>query len=162
MMSIRVRFLFLALLAFSQAGCLVLAGTAAVGGGVAGYAYVKGKVSQTFAAPIDKTESATELALRDLGMPFSKPRYGPTHGEIDASSSIGEPVVIDIDQEKEQVRVSVRVGSFGDQALSHKILDQIEKRLNSDEPLPPSTSPFIPPANIKQAVHETNEPPLAN
>jgi hypothetical protein len=162
MTSNRVRLLIFGLLAFSQAGCLVLAGTAAVGGGAAGYAYVKGKVSQTFTAPMDKAEAASEAALQDLGLPYSKPRIGSTHSQIDANTSLGEAILIDLDQEKDQVRISVRVGSFGDQTLSHRILDQVEKRLNSSESLPQGNSPFIPPAGVKQASHETTEPPLAN
>jgi hypothetical protein len=169
----RIRLLFLAFLALSQSGCLVLAGSAAVGGGVAGVAYVKGKVAQSYDAPMTKTEAAVEASLRDLNLSAGKLRPGPTHSEIEGSTSLGETVIIDIDQEKGdaakeggRTKVSIRVGTFGDQTLSKRILDQVDKRLNSNEPLPPAgtgSSPFIPPTNtIKQAVHETSEPPLAN
>src|SRR5579864_2226656 len=176
MRSRQLGWLFFALVAFSQAGCLFMATTAVVGGGaagVAGVAYVKGKLVQSFDAPMDKAQAATRAALYDLGYSQGSVRPGNNHVEIDSNTSLGEAILIDLDLEKQQapvdppkVRISIRVGTFGDATLSHRIFEQIEKRLNSDEPLPPvpppSTlqRPTVSQASFNQPVRQTDEPPL--
>ncbi|HEV3142917.1 MAG TPA: DUF3568 family protein [Gemmataceae bacterium] len=168
----KICFVLLTLLAFTQAGCLFMATTAVVGGGAAGLtgvAYVKGKLSQEFTAPMDKAQAATRAALYDLGFPQGTLRAGSTHAEIDSNTSLNEIIMIDIDAQKQtvpadeaKVRISIRVGTFGDATLSNRIFDQIEKRLNSNEPLPPALgTPNIVNTSIDQPRRQTDEPPLA-
>jgi len=172
MCSAHVRWYLLAFLALSQAGCLFMATTAVVGGGaagVAGVAYVRGKLTQTFTAPMDKAQAATRAALHDLGFPEGTLRPGSSHSEIDSNTSLGEGILIDIDLEKQsapvdepQVRISIRVGTFGDATLSRRIFDQIEKRLSSNEPTSFAPNPSgIVTTSIDQPMRQTDEPPLA-
>jgi hypothetical protein len=171
----QIRWLFFALLALSQAGCLFMATTAVVGGGAAGYAgfaYAKGKIAQSFNAPMDKAQACTRAALYDLGYPQGTLRPGTNHCEIDSNTPLGEAILIDIDLEKQsaptddpKVRINIRVGSFGDATLSKRIFDQIEKRLDSNEPLPPQQpalqTPKVINASFNQPARQTDEPPLA-
>jgi len=175
----QIRWLFFALLALSQAGCLFMATTAVVGGGAAGYAgyaYAKGRIVQSFDAPMDKAQAATRDALYDLGYPQGTLRPGTAHAEIDSNTPLGEAILINIDLEKQsaptddpKVQISIRVGSFGDATLSKRIFDQIEKRLDPNEQLPPVPPPAQPTlqtptvinASFNQPVRQTDEPPLA-
>jgi hypothetical protein len=183
----------LGLVALSGAGCLAVVGAAAVGGGIAGYAYYKGRVIQDFPASLAEVESATVLALQDLKLPPGEKHVPPTPTggsppEISITTSTADQATVTIVMEPAAsrlpgeglvTRVGVRVGTFGDQVLSQRILAQVAARLAQKNPrivpLPAPVGPAGTPPNVVQGPQtpptwrptsnpgsgsETAEPPL--
>ena len=119
-----------AVLALGSSGCLALvAGTA---GGVAAYAYVKGKVDESYTASFGDTWAATHAAMRDLGMPVLKEENTTTKGAIESKNAEGEKVHIQVEAKSGNkpadgttTRVDVRVATFGDRRYSDHFLNQI-------------------------------------
>jgi hypothetical protein len=154
-----------ALLALGNAGCVMLAATA-VGGGAVGLAYVNGKVTDTFDAPLDATAVATRSALQDLGLPQESEQFGKAHGEVNSRTGTERQIQIDLDAitpavpaDPTKTKVGVRVVAFGDEALSRRVLDQIQYRLRN--PAPVSAAPPLPPPPGASLPKQTDEPPLA-
>ncbi|GBD36640.1 hypothetical protein HRbin36_01765 [bacterium HR36] len=132
-------YIFLSLLLFSLAtqGCLaVIAGGAAGLAGAAAYEYWKGNVSEHVPAERQAVWQATHAALADLQLPVL---YSGTEGEallIESRSPNDEPIKITLAAAKSQLpqgpartEVSIRVGTWGDEYLSRRILEQIYARL---------------------------------
>jgi hypothetical protein len=151
--------LALAALALANTGCLVVAGAAAAGG-VAGYAYYRGSVPGDFAGSFEQVWAATQGALGDLGLPVTAALPGTGQGTLESHTSSGDHIEILVEAlppaQGPQTRVSVRVGLFGDQAVSDRILNQIQSRLGgASGGAPPATSE--PPVTAASSP----EPPLA-
>jgi hypothetical protein len=132
--------------ALANAGCLAAAAGVAAGG-VAGYAYYKGKVSQDYSADLDRTWSATVTALGELGMPVVSQERDNTGGVIESRTSTDDSVHITLDTrsspiptEGSMTRVGVRVGTFGDVALSERLLNQLGAHLVARLASPPAVT----------------------
>jgi hypothetical protein len=163
--------------ALVSGGCLAAAAGAA-GGAAVGYVYYKGKVNQEYNASFDDTWAATQRAMTELGMPLVKQeRQGPS-GWMEFRTNMDDRVRITLDQmvspvpaEGALTRLGIRVRTFGDQALSERILNQIGAHLVA-RPAPVAvTAPTWAPGGappqpaIRAAggvVPETREPPLLN
>lgn len=161
MKSSRIVFPIIAVIAIVQTGCLALTTATAVGGGVAGVAYVRGRCTETMSANIDDTADATLAALQDVGMPADKHRIGRTYGEIDSWTPDRHPLMIDLESvpgksadEPPQTKVGIRFGPFGDKAQSERIIAQIMYRLEN----PPAPQPAAP---LQPSAKQSDEPPLA-
>jgi hypothetical protein len=161
----------LALLALSQAGCLVLA-AGAVGGGAAAIGIRRGTVARSFEASVDDTTVALQSALRDLGLPIQNPRGRPNFAEIDSTMSGGGAVLMTVmpdpttaPGEKPQARVEVHVKVFGDKQFSERLLEQVGYRLKNPTPAPPPLPPQAPtnsfPPPSPPLANQTEEPGLA-
>ena len=155
--------------ALAAGGCLWVAAGAA-GGAAVGYAYYKGKVSETYQAQLGDAWTATRLALNELGMPVVAEAYDATGGFIESRTGTGERVQIDLEVQPSRVpadgartHIGVRVANFGDRAVSERILYQVGMHLTpvglaDVRPVPPQplTAPVIQPAS-----HTTPETPPA-
>jgi hypothetical protein len=147
-------------MALTSSGCLfVAAGAAAGGGAAAGYAYYKGLVTREYVANVDDVWAATHAALADLGMPVSHEERANGGASLESRTADGDRVRISFDVAPSRIpaegsltRVGVRVATFGDVAVSERILDQIGAHLV------PGARPAPPPAG---APAETPPPPLA-
>ncbi len=145
-------FALLAGLALTPTGCLFLAAGAA-GGAAVGYAYYRGKVSETYQAPFGDAWAATRTALTELGMPVVAESRDAAGGFIESRTGTGERVHVllealpnPIPAEGGQTRVGVRVAHFGDRAVSERILYQVglhvtPASLAHVRPLPPASPP---------------------
>ena len=124
--------IFLIALAFSTAGCLLFAAGAAAGAGVAGYKYGKGELKATEPAPLDRTWDATLAAAQDMSLPVVSQSKDTLQSHLISRTANDKKVDIDLKKLSDTTtEVSIRVGTFGDEAMSHTILDAIRKRLSS-------------------------------
>jgi hypothetical protein len=142
--------LLLAFLAISQSGCLLAAAGAAAGAGA--YAYYKGNVTETCAVEFGDAYQGTKEAMLDLGMPVLHEEHHGVTGTIESSLQDGTKVTVNL-QEKPRVlasdhhetEVGVRIGTFGDDKTSTKILQQIALR-TSQRKQPGATPAAVVPA----------------
>ncbi len=138
-------YLGMAALALGNAGCLVAAAAGAAGG-VAGYAYYKGKVCRPFVANVEDVRLATRKALAELQMTITKDEANPKGGQIEAYVD-KDKIAITLEVQDSPVggeapvtQVAIRVATFGNEGLSERILDQISFHL-----VPPAVVPVPPP-----------------
>ncbi len=169
--SLRIRYrhaatAVLLLLALTNSGCL-LATAGIAGGAVAGYAYSKGKLCDTYNANGDDTWAATRTALAELGMPIVNEERQGTEGFIESRTADGDRVRIYVQAESSKIpaegqvsRVCVRIATFGDRPVSDRILDQVGMHLVAT-PLPGVPAP-PPAANlgvIQTGASPSSSPP---
>lgn len=163
----RVAWLLIAALALANGGCLVVAAGAAAGGAAAvGYALWKGRMYRDYAAAMPETQAAVVAALGDLKFPLASQATADGETYVEALAGDNSKVKIYLDPVPSRVpadgpvtRVSIRVGTFGDEDLTRRLLDQIGLHLgtaNPTAPLRPVPAPPPPPP-----PGETAPPPLA-
>ncbi len=151
----------LATTALINAGCLVAAvGAAAGAAGAAGYLYYTAPLVRDYPASYGDTLAAVKTALAELQFPLVKeqPEGGGTLIETRTGDGVSVQVTLDmltspVPADGSATRVSVRVGHFGDEAISTRIQDQIAKHV---APPPPPLARPVPPPPV-----ETAPPPLA-
>jgi hypothetical protein len=119
----------LCVLVAGGSGCVL--GVAAVAGAGAGtYAYVKGEMSGTQSASLDKTWAAAQAVVQELGFTVEKKTKDGVQAELVARDSKNTRIVISLKRVAEAAtEVSVRVGVFGDEAISRTILDRIRAKV---------------------------------
>jgi hypothetical protein len=109
-------------------GCVavVVGGAAAVGT----YAYVNGESKATVAYDLDKTWNATQGAMSDLQFPVISKKKDALEAELVARNASDKKIAIHLKRLSDTAtEIRVRVGTFGDEGLSHMILDKINKHL---------------------------------
>lgn len=158
----RTAFVAVALVALTNAGCIIAAVGAAAGGAAAvGYAYYAAPLVREYPTPFGETLAAVKAALADLQFPVVKETPAGDGTVIETRTGEGVKVQVSLDiitsavpADGSVTKVSVRVGHFGDDAVSTRIQDQIAHHLPG---LPP------PPAPMLQAPRppESAPPPLA-
>jgi hypothetical protein len=157
-----------AVAALLNGGCLVAAAAGAAGGGAAAvYAYQRGRLYREYPASLADATSAVRTSLTELGFPTVTEKFKDDErifttktGDDTAIHITLEPLTSRIPAEGPMTRISVRVGTFGDDAVSARILDQVSMHLVA--PTPPTTS--SPPVVIRPVPPrppETASPPLA-
>jgi hypothetical protein len=163
----RLAYLVLAALALVNGGCLVVAAGAAAGGAAAvGYAVWKGRMYRDYAASLPNTQAAVVAALADLQFPVvnQSAADGETYVESQLADKTKVKIYLDplpsrVPADGPVTRVSIRVGTFGDEDLTRRLLDQVGSHVfpaaqtGPLRPVPASSSP-PPPA-------ETAPPPVA-
>ncbi len=157
----RAAFVVVAATALANAGCLVAAvGAAAGAAGAAGYLYYTAPLVRDYPASYGDTLAAVKAALADLQFTLVKeqPVGGGTLIETRTGDGVQVQVTLDmltspVPADGTATRVSVRVGHFGDEAVSTRIQDQIARHV---APPPPPLARPAPPPPV-----ETAPPPLA-
>ena len=110
-------------------GCLA-ALLIGAGAGIAGTAYVDGKLTSTLDAKPDKIQVATEAAFKELGIKLVSSTSNSLSAKITGTTNEKSSVTVTVDLEKSgQSKVGIRVGAFGDEDLSMKIHAAITKNL---------------------------------
>lgn len=118
----------LAIIAMTQSGCLVAAAAGAAGGTVA---YVKGDVEAVVEGNVEQTFNATKAAMDELKMPLLATWASAMEGHVEARVGTDNKATVNINGQSEKLsKVSIRVGTFGDQGLSQAILEKIKANLN--------------------------------
>lgn len=167
----RLLYLTGAILALVQGGCLLAIAGVAAGGAATGYLYCKGRIYRDYPASLQDVHNAVHAALLDLHFGVFNDETKDGKAFLVTKTTNGKKVKIYLDclaspipAEGMVTRVSIRVGAFGDENISMRILDQVAWRLAHGSPAlpaPPSGSP----APIQQTAGvrpvETPPPPLA-
>jgi flagellar basal body-associated protein FliL len=113
-------------------GCALMVVGAAAGAGVAGYAWVDGEIQSTEAASLSRTWNATLAALKDLEFPVVSQTKDALEGNVTARNAKNTTIKIKLKYvSKTATEIRIRVGTFGDESLSHTILDKINSHLQS-------------------------------
>jgi len=118
------------LVALASSACvaLLVGGAAAAGAGTV--AYVRGELQSTLDAPFDRAWTATVRALGDLGMPVTAQEKDGLSGRITARAAGDRKVTVQLRKVSgTATEVRIRVGTWGDEAASRQILEQIQHRL---------------------------------
>jgi hypothetical protein len=154
-------------LATCMSGCLVAAAGAAAGAGA--YAYYQGNHGDTFAGEFGQTYQATKAALADLNMPVRHEQHHGLSGTIESSIEDGSRVTIDIEEhprltssDGHVTEVKVRVGTFGDSAVSSKLHGQIRAHLSQRGVVSPNRLPPVTPQTVQQTGATSPAPPANN
>jgi hypothetical protein len=175
----RLGYLGLAALLLVNAGCLVVAAGAAVGGAAAaaGYAYYNGCLYRDYPASLGDSLAAVRTALVELQFPIIKEETDTGSAVVLTRTADGSKVRIHLDLvpsripvEPSATRISVRVGAFGDEAVSVRLLDQVSAHLvpsagaprltpQPAAPPPPALGPIQTTAATRPG--ESPPPPLA-
>lgn len=101
------------------------------GAGIAGTAYVDGKLTSTIDAKPDKIQVATEAAFKELGIKLVSSTSNSLSAKITGTTSEKSSVTVTADMQKSgQSKVGIRVGTFGNEDLSQKIHSAISKNLS--------------------------------
>ncbi len=114
-----------------QCGCaaLLVGGGAAVGAG--GYAYVRGELKSTQGASFDRMWNATQAAMKDLGYVASEETKDIFKGQLIARTAENKKISLHLKRLSDNsTEMRIRVGIFGDEALSRLILEKTEKELS--------------------------------
>ncbi len=108
-------------------GCaVILAG----GAGAGTVAYIKGELQTNLEASLEKSIEATRSAVDNLKFIKISEEVDKLTGEIIARTSQDEKITIQLNKVTENTtKISIRVGMFGDQSLSHSLLEEIKKEL---------------------------------
>ena len=119
--------LVMGIIVITQSGCLVAAAGAAVGG----VAYVKGDLDAIVDGNVDQAFDATKAAFAELKMPLISSWNGAGEAKVEARVGTDNKATVNIKGQSEKAsKVTIRVGTFGDEALSQSILEKIKANLS--------------------------------
>lgn len=111
----------------SVSGCFwLVAGGAAAGGA----AYVMGEMKVVEEVTLDKAVSASEDAIEDLEMTVRTSTKDAINGQVKSRTADNKEVIIKLRRQTDNTtEIKIRVGPFGDQAMSQMILDKIRENM---------------------------------
>lgn len=112
----------------ASSGCVTVAVGAAAGVGT--YAYMQGRMTTTFDAPLDRVWAATQAAIAELEFDIDSEDKDALQGRMVVRQADGTRIRIYVEQQTDALTdVIVRVGVFGDEAKSRLVLDKIRGNL---------------------------------
>ena len=116
--------LMLVLSSIQLTGCFALLVGAAAGAG--GIIWVKGKLEQDVNASMSKVHQASVTALKKLELPIISDKKDKMTAKIESEYSDGKHVWVDLNQiSNTSTKISIRVGTLGDEVRSRQILEKI-------------------------------------
>jgi Protein of unknown function (DUF3568) len=163
----RTAFLAVAAVALANAGCLIAAvGAAASGAAAVSYAYYTAPLMREYPVNYADALAAVKTSLTELQFPLIKEQPDGASTLIETRTGDGVSVKIFLDvltspvpADGSMTRISVRVGHFGDDAVSARIQDQVAKHMPAPPTLP---QPVVANRPAGGRPVETVAPPLAN
>ncbi|HPD14064.1 MAG TPA: DUF3568 family protein [Planctomycetota bacterium] len=119
-----------AVLSLGTAGCpAILVGTgAAMGAGALVWqsGWLRGNISE----PIERVHRAAKSAVADFHVTLESDSLKPVSGVVDGTMPDGRRIVVETARRGDrETQVRIRVGFWGDQAVSLRIFEQIKKHL---------------------------------
>lgn len=111
-------------------GCLVVAVGGAAAAGAGTVAYLRGELQTTVDASLERAVAASQQALKDLKMPVTAEERDGISGRITARAAGDKKVVIRTRKVTgTATELGIRVGTWGEETMSHQILDRIKQHL---------------------------------
>ncbi len=133
----RMLYPLVAVLAIVQGGCLLAIAGVAAGGAATGYLYCKGRIYRDYPANLPDVRNAVHAGLLDLHFLIFTEEAKDGKAFVVTKTTNGKKVRIYLDSLASPIpaeglvtRVSIRVGAFGDENISVRILDQVAWRLS--------------------------------
>jgi hypothetical protein len=100
-------------------------------GGAAGagtVAWVRGELKALEDVTLDRAWPAAKQAMSDLEFMVTKSEKDAFEGKLVARGAGDKKIVVSLKKESDAVtEIRIRVGTFGDEAMSRKILETIKK-----------------------------------
>jgi len=121
----------LVVVALVGAGCasMIILGAAA-GAGSGALVWYRGWLEQTIGEPLDRVHRAGRSALADLKVALVEDELEGTTGLLDGYDEGSKRIVVKMKaMDDKATRVRIRVGFWGDQHRSLRILEQLKKHL---------------------------------
>lgn len=111
-------------------GCAALLAGGAVAAGAGTVVYVKGELQATVDGTMDHAWTASQAALKELQMPVTTEEKDALNGKLTARGAGDRKVTVRVKKVTgTSTEIGVRVGLWGDEAMSREILDKIKKHL---------------------------------
>ncbi|HVU38945.1 MAG TPA: DUF3568 family protein [Opitutales bacterium] len=112
-------------------GCWVVAAAVVAGAAAAtGVAYAEGELTASFGKNYEDVAAATIKAVDQLGFAKPEERKDALTDTIDTHTAKGDSVHIVLTKQTESsTKISIRIGTFGDEQTSRSILSKIESNL---------------------------------
>jgi hypothetical protein len=108
-------------------GCAALLVGGAAGAGAV--AYVRGELKSIEDVSLDQAWPAAKQAMSDLELVVTSSEKDAFNGELTARGAGDKKIVVKLTKQSDAVtEIKIRVGAFGDEAMSRKILESIKKR----------------------------------
>jgi len=115
---------------FCLLGCAPVLIGAGAGAGVAGYKFIQGSLEIEYIASYERVWNATKLALRDSNIRIEKEQKDAINAKIIGKTASNTKVVIKLKNKPSGiVKMSIRVGLFGNEDASMIIKKAIDRRL---------------------------------
>lgn len=109
-----------------QTGCVAVA----VGAGAGAVAYIRGDLEATLEARLDDTNRAADRAIAQLEFAKISNRKDALSANVTARTAQDKKVQVEMTKISQRVtKVKIRIGVFGDEAVSLAILDKIRANL---------------------------------
>jgi hypothetical protein len=165
----RLLLLCVASTALVNGGCVAAAAAGAAGGGAAAlYAYQRGRLYRDYPASLTDATAAVRTSLAELQFPPGVEKRDGGTFTFETKTTDGAKVRVFLEAQTSRVpaegpitSITVRVGAFGDDKVSARILDQVSVHLvvpaavQAASSSPPVTRPAPP------RPPDTTQPPLA-
>ncbi len=121
-----------ALLAGSS-GCAALLVGGAGAAGYAGYKYLKGDAKQFYPHPLAQTWNALRQSVDQLGLPVTYEAADQFGAQLESMTADGKKITIKLLPRGHGTELRVRVGVFGDEYVSKRLLAQVTQQLTGGE-----------------------------
>ncbi len=109
-----------------SSGCVVVA----AGAGAGAVAYVRGDLDTTLDAGLHRTVQASRSAIQQLAFAQVSEKSDALNGVIIARTAEDKKIEIKLERTGDNLtKIKIRVGVFGDEALSMALLDKIKANL---------------------------------
>jgi hypothetical protein len=116
-----------AALVFCASGCVAVVAAGAAGAGVA---WVRGALETNLETDLDRAYRASQEAVRELEFAPISERKSGVDAALVARTALDKRIEVIMKRVGDKsTHVSIRVGLFGDEALSLAILDRIKQNL---------------------------------
>lgn len=120
----------LAGLAPSLVACAAALLGAGAAGGVAGTAYVMGKLQTELDGSVPRVRTATVAGLKSLDLPVNKNEGDQFVATIESKTADDKQIWVTIDSlSSSRSKLTIRVGLLGDESRSRRILDAVKANL---------------------------------
>ncbi len=108
-------------------GCVAVVAAGAAGAGVA---WVRGALQTNLSAPLDRTFAAANAAVREMGLAKVSDRKSSVDAQVVARTALDKKIEITLKSVGDRTtQLDIRVGVFGDEALSLAVLEKIKANL---------------------------------